>query len=403
MVNSERLPTGYQLQNYRIDEILGEGGFGITYKATDLNLNRIVAIKEYIPLGTATRSSTGDVVPSKADFEEAYQQGLQRFLFEHSNLVKVQSFLRQHNTAYIIMEYVDGMTFSDWLKQNPEPSEDKLLALVTPILNGLHELHKAGLLHRDIKPSNIYICANDRPILLDFGAVRNSMRSDQNKELSVIQYTEGYAPPEQYGKSGQGPWTDIYAVGAVLHLAVTGDKVTNAMERFTEIQNGEPDPQINIRDIALRDDYSEHFLDAIEQALSVNRKERIEGALALKNRLLNIDTLESDEEEPATVVREGGLLPDDATVARPIPEDDATLARVSAEDPTRAKETEETAEPVAVVKVETNAARSTSTAVGKLGSKKTKAVAGAAAVVVLAALAFFFKPTADDGQTAALD
>ena len=412
-MNSERLPTGYQLQNYRIDEILGEGGFGITYKATDLNLNRVVAIKEYIPLGSASRSNTGDVVPSNPDFEEAYQQGLQRFveeaqalaLFEHDNLVKVKSFLRQHNTAYIIMEYVDGMTFSEWLRQNPKPSEDKLLALVTPILNGLHELHKAKLLHRDIKPSNIYICANDRPILLDFGAVRNSMRSDQNKELSVIQYTEGYAPPEQYGKSGQGPWTDVYAVGACLHLAVTGEKVTNAMERFAAVQNGEPDPQPQIQDIALRDDYSAHFLDAIEQAISLNRKERIDGALTLKNRLLNIDPLSTANDETTVSNGRSRLQPDDATIVRAIPEGDATVVRNEEDAPTTfrpAETADKTRDAITVnqsVDEKQPKESAPSSIVGKSGSSSFKLIIGVGVIAAIALLSLLLKPSSEQDQT----
>ena len=413
MVNSECLPTGYQLQNYRIEQILGEGGFGLTYKATDLNLNRVVAIKEYIPLGVATRSSTGDVVPINADYEETYQQGLMRFveeaqalaLFEHDNLVKVKSFLRQHNTAYIIMEYVDGMTFSAWLRQNPKPSEDALLGIMLPILDGLHELHKIGLLHRDIKPSNMYICANDRPILLDFGAVRNSMRSDQNRELSVIQYTEGYAPPEQYGKSGQGPWTDVYAVGACLHLGVTGEVVVNAMERFTEVQSGDPDPQPSINNATLRDDYSEHFLEAIEQAISLNRKERIGDALNLKNRLLNInpspvlaDGNGSNEQNTTQegVLSRSGIPENDATVIR-ASNDDVTVVNVADDAPitTRVQEDEAVLTQDQNVDSGRSTQQSANGSESSVGSGKSKMILGAGVFVALMALGWVLKPSSE--------
>ncbi len=419
MVNSERLPTGYQLQNYRIEEILGEGGFGLTYKATDLNLNRVVAIKEYMPLGVATRSNTGDVVPTNSENEETYQQGLQRFveeaqalaLFEHDNLVKVKSFLRQHNTAYIIMEYVDGMTFSEWLRLNPKPTEDALIGIMSPILNGLHELHQTGLLHRDIKPSNIYICANDRPILLDFGAVRNSMRSDQNKDLSVVQYTEGYAPPEQYGKSGQGPWTDVYAVGACLYLGVTGEVVTNAMERFTEVQSGNADPQPSIDDAVLRDDYSQHFLDAIEQAISLDRKERISDALNLKNRLQNIDpqpifgdddaTLGGHGTEQSNLAATAEVSGDKATVIRD-PEDDATVVRMSEDAATTARDQEDIVKVARNVAVEASQTKqsSVSSKTSLLGTGKSKAIVGASVLTAMLALFWFFKsPSLNDQST----
>ncbi|MFK7857677.1 MAG: SUMF1/EgtB/PvdO family nonheme iron enzyme [Granulosicoccus sp.] len=296
-MNSKGLPPGYQIHNYRIEQILGEGGFGLTYKAVDLNLNRQVAIKEYMPAGIAIRSSSGDVEPLNAECEERYEDGLMSYVreaqalaqFEHHNIVKVYTFLRHHKTAYIIMEYVDGMTFSEWLRQNPRPTEAELIAIVSPILSGLHELHKVDLLHRDIKPSNIYICLNNRPILLDFGTVGNSMASDETKDQSLIQLTEGYAPPEQYGKSGQGPWTDIYAVGACLYLAATGQMVTNAIERTKQVSSGHIDPQPGMRNVSLRNNYSDHFLNAIEQAISLNPTDRVEDALSLKNRLENVN------------------------------------------------------------------------------------------------------------------
>ena len=303
-MNSKSLPSGYQIQNYRIEQVLGEGGFGITYKAVDLNLNRPVAIKEFMPEGIAVRSDNGDVEPTQADYEKIYHDGLISFVkeaqalarFEHGNIVKVYTFLRHHKTAYIIMEYVDGMTFSEWLRQHPTPSEAELIAIASPILAGLHELHKVGLMHRDIKPGNIYICRDNRPILLDFGAVGDLAPTDQTRELSVIKLTEGYAPPEQYGKSGQGPWTDIYALGACLYLSVTGKKVTNAMERTAEVFGGKEDPLPCLKDARLPSDYSDHFLDAIDQAISLDPKDRIESALKFKNRLENIQSANTLEQ-----------------------------------------------------------------------------------------------------------
>ena len=311
-MNSRRLPAGYQIQNYKIERFLGEGTFGITYKAVDLNLNRPVAIKEFIPNEFSIRSDDGDVEPRNAECENIYRDGLLNYVkeaqalacFKHENIVQVYTFLRHHKTAYIIMEYVEGVTFSEWLRQNPNPAEESLIAIIRPILDGLHEVHEIGLLHRDIKPANIYICNNNRPVLLDFGAVKHSLPEGRTQELSAVILTQGYAPPEQYGKSGQGPWTDVYAVGVCLHLAVTGHKVKDAVERTSHVVNGMPDPQPSLRDVDLRNNYSTHFLNAIEQAIKLNSKDRIQNALSFKNKLINLSNQSTSSQESGTDYQE---------------------------------------------------------------------------------------------------
>ncbi len=222
------LPPGYPLQEYRIESVLGHGGFGITYLARDTHLEQWVAIKEYLPNAHAVREGVSTVYAKCSDDEEAFQWGLQRFIleartlahFHHSAIVRVLRFFEENRTAYMVMEYQDGESLGYVLKQRCL-EEKELLAIIPPILDGLEKVHEAGFLHRDIKPNNIFIRRDGSPVLLDFGSARYAMGSRSSDLTSIV--SPGYAPFEQYDdKSEQGPWTDIYALGAVMYHAITG-------------------------------------------------------------------------------------------------------------------------------------------------------------------------------------
>ena len=211
---------------YQIGRLIGRlGGFGVTYLAYDQLLETVVAVKEYLPRDIAGRSSDRLSVAAHSESDTPYfEYGLQRFLDEartlakidHPNVVRVRDFFEENRTAYLVMDYCDGLTLSEYIKRQPtgKVSEGQAVAIMMPILDGLKEVHKKGFLHRDIKPANIYLASGGRPIILDFGAARQSM-GEKSNSMSVV-LSEGFAPIEQYQRNGkQGPWTDVYGAAAV--------------------------------------------------------------------------------------------------------------------------------------------------------------------------------------------
>ena len=233
------LPKGHRLQEYELVRVLGMGGFGMTYLGYDHNLDKGVAIKEYLPSDLATRTTDGSVAPQASQFRDDFQWGLERFLdearalarFDHRHIVKVYRFFEAHGTAYIVMEYAEGDTLSEYLEREGPLREGELKKILYPILAGVAVVHEANFLHRDIKPGNIIIRSEDgSPVLLDFGAARQAIGAKSRSITSVV--TPGYAPIEQYSSRGnQGPWTDIYALGAVCYRALTGEVPEDATDR----------------------------------------------------------------------------------------------------------------------------------------------------------------------------
>jgi serine/threonine protein kinase len=235
------LPPGLRLADYLIERPLGGGGFGITYLARDSNLQLPVAIKEYFPSDLVARGPDNHVRVRTADREqqEQYDWGLERFLdearalatFRHPNIVRVLRYFRDNGTAYIVMEYESGLPLKRWVPQNTPLSPRSVLSIINPLLDGLEAVHNSGFLHRDIKPDNIYVRADGTPVLLDFGAAR---RVSANKDLTNI-VSPGFAPFEQYHSQGnQGPWTDIYSLGAVMYWMITGRKPVESASRVKE-------------------------------------------------------------------------------------------------------------------------------------------------------------------------
>ena len=268
------LQPGYKLHWYHIIKILGQGGFGITYLAHDTNLDQQVAIKEYLPTDLAVRENEVSVHPVSEEHQESYQWGLDRFIseartlakFKHHNIVRVLSVFTENNTAYMVMEYEHGEPMDALLKNRKTIEEEKLKSILMPIMDGLEAVHQTGFIHRDIKPSNIYIRTDGSPVLLDFGSARQSL-CEQTRTLTTM-VSPGYAPFEQYTSKSdkQGPWTDIYGLGATLYRAVTGVGPTDAMDRSEALLHTGKDTYIPASKI-VQDNYSATFLAAIDHAL----------------------------------------------------------------------------------------------------------------------------------------
>lgn len=229
---------------YLVGKVIGEGGFGITYLGWDLNLQVKVAIKEYFPVGLATRehgNGKHTVSALSGVRQENYRQGLEKFMTEAKNLSKfynlqgivaVKDFFFENATAYMVMEYIDGITLSTYLKKHGgQLSEQEVLQLCHPVMESLKIVHQAGIIHRDISPDNIMMTKDGKMKLIDFGAARFA-GGDTDRSLTII-LKHGYAPAEQYQSHGnQGPWTDVYAISATMYRMMTGKVLPSAMDRF---------------------------------------------------------------------------------------------------------------------------------------------------------------------------
>ena len=282
------LEQGEMLNWYRIERILGRGGFGVIYLARDTNLEHDVAIKEYVPGDIARRETDSRVLPLTEEHGDAYHRGLERFItearnlvrFRHPNIVRVMSVFQENNTAYMVMEFEEGENLREHFANAPRArGEPSLKGLVVPIAEGLAEVHRAGFIHRDIKPSNILVRADGSPVLLDFGSARNAGGLATRQNLTAL-VSAGYAPLEQYDDEGsggvenqQGPWTDIYALGGVLYHAVSGSDPVDSTRRASAVFNGGRDPLLPATLVG-KGSYDDAFLRAIDWALSFRVADR---------------------------------------------------------------------------------------------------------------------------------
>ena len=275
------LKPGHKIHWYEITDILGAGGFGITYLAQDLNLEHEVAIKEYLPSELIMRDAKGFVHPLSADHNTRYQWGLNRFLsegrtigkFKHPNIVRVRNVFEANNTAYMVMEYELGESLQDILSHRKTLSEEEVKNIILPIIDGVRQVHASGFIHRDIKPANIFIRVDDDPVLLDFGSARKSLQ-DSVQSLTSI-FSRGYAPIEQYNTNEdiQGPWTDIYSLGATLYRIIAGVPPADAVDRSVSISHTQQDSFVPAMEIG-ENKYSRPLLQAIDHALQFRHKDR---------------------------------------------------------------------------------------------------------------------------------
>lgn len=287
------LLPGTLLRHYRVEKVIGQGGFGITYLAYDTELQRNVAIKECYPRDFVSRDGT-TVVPSSSENKKDYDWALGKFLdeattlakFRHPGIVQVLQILRgENNSAYMVLEYVEGQSLDQWLKTLPgPPSQQQLENIIKPILDALVSVHRESFTHRDIAPDNIFIRTNGEAVLLDFGAAKLTA-SQFSKTMNLI-VKDGYSAPEQYYAEGrQGPWTDIYAFSATLYRCLSGKKPIDAMARLDAINNNEPDPLKPLEDLGLNG-FTESFLAAIAVGLSPQAKMRPQNVAAWRQQIL---------------------------------------------------------------------------------------------------------------------
>ena len=243
--NSHCLRKGTRLiGRYTIERVLGQGGFGITYLGIDELHEKKVAIKEFFPQGIVTRNIEYEdaVTVTFVGEKDNYNKGKEKFLKEarimarfskDEGIVKAQDFFEINNTAYIVMEYLEGITLKQYLRENERIEPEELLELFVPLIESLDEIHSQGLIHRDISPDNIMVLLGGKIKLMDFGAARDYTDFGE-KSLSLI-LKPGYAPPEQYQTHGvQGPWTDIYALCATMYKCLTGENPPDAIERVMD-------------------------------------------------------------------------------------------------------------------------------------------------------------------------
>jgi serine/threonine protein kinase len=294
------LLPGQTVFEYRIDKMLGGGGFGITYLAQDINLQLPVAIKEYFPGDLAVRAADLSVSVRSTENRAQFQWGLERFLdearalasFKHPNIVRVLRYFKENGTAYIVMEYESGDPLKRWLAKQPALDQQSLLKIIYPLMDGLEAVHKVNFLHRDIKPDNIYIRADGTPVLLDFGAAR---RVTGNHDMTNI-VSPGFAPFEQYHSKGhQGPWTDVYSLGAVMYWLTTGHKPMESASRVRE------DSMPKAADTASAVVFGAPLLRAIDWAMTPNETQRPQDVAALRQALLSSDFLKTQTLRAAAV------------------------------------------------------------------------------------------------------
>ena len=318
-----QLERGHALQEFTVEQVLGLGGSSIVYLARDNKLDRRVALKEYLPGTIAMRAPDGTVLPRLPRFAESYEKGLQSFInesrllgsFDHPSLVKVYRFWADNGTAYMAMPYYDGITLKKWLKDlGAPPSEKWLRAIAQSLTQALAVLHEQGCMHRDVAPDNIlmlydraggnYLEQAPRPVLLDFGAARRVVADATQNLTSLLK--SGYSPVEQYDNESkllQGPWSDVYALSAVLYTAAIGKVPNAAIARLVR------DDLVSAR-VAGKGRYTQSFLAAIDAGLAVRPEQRPQSMAAYQACFNRPEPPPPERTVPVVVATAPGALMD---------------------------------------------------------------------------------------------
>ncbi len=289
MQSSLALPVGYQLHDYRINKVLSQGGFGLVYLAHNKK-REAFAIKEYLPSALAAREDGAMVLATSADNLIGFRHGMKCFFEEgralakihHPNVVRVVNFFRANDTVYLVMQYERGKTLQNLIQtQRQDLPENFIRRVFSTLLNGLREVHTHKLLHLDIKPANIYIRLDGSPVLLDFGAARQTLSNE--KPAPTTMYTPGFAAPEQYSNSTReilGPWSDIYSIGASI-FACLANYAPQAADARTMM-----DKYVSARKI-WGAKYTRQLLGIIDQCLRMDHRRRPQSVFALQKTLMD--------------------------------------------------------------------------------------------------------------------
>ena len=313
----DALPPGFQLRGYRLLSVLGRGGFGITYRAEDSRRGGLVAIKEFLPTAFAGREGVTVRAYSRGSGEK-FGQFLKKFFdeatillrFGHlNNIVNVRSYFEENGTGYIVMDFETGRGLDQYLKDLGRPTtETEARAILLPLLDDLGEMHAVGYLHRDIKPQNIIVRTNGTPVLIDFGAARVSAGEADRTMTAFI--SAGYTPWEQYSDDGrQGPWSDLYALGATAYQMVTGARPPDGLQRRLQSR----DSYVSVvQAVEPGRYYSPEFLAAIDWVLQLAPEQRPQKAAEWRAAFGTGATESQPEPEPSSPED------DDETVIAPL-------------------------------------------------------------------------------------
>lgn len=296
-IEAVMLFPGTVLKNrYLMGKVLGSGGFGITYLAWDKLFDKRVAVKEYLPSEYSTRGKGETrITVFSGNKAETFRKGKTKFLEEAQTLarfqtepsiVNVMDSFEENGTAYYVMEYIDGKTLSKHLQERGRFSEEETICLLRPIMESLKEMHAQGILHRDIAPDNIMVTQEGQAKLIDFGSARYTSFNSNEKSLTVM-VKQGYSAPEQYlSKGAQGPFTDVYALGATMYKMLTGITPPESLERKTELMENGVDTLKPINDNISVD---EEIWNAIYDAMNVFLKKRIQTIEEFLDRLVCLE------------------------------------------------------------------------------------------------------------------
>ena len=284
------LPLGTKIDQYTISRVLGRGGFGITYLVRDEGLDKDFALKEFFPEDLVRREGTSLRFTARPNSESDYRWGLKKFYdearllaqFHHANIVNVRRVFEFNNSAYMLLDFVNGSTLEKWLQGlDSPPTQEELDLISAPLLSALELVHANRTWHLDISPENVMIRATDgAPILLDFGASRFEIKQ-HSQLVSALVFKSGYSAPEQYTSNADryGPWTDVYAFGATLYRAISGSRPTEATSRQLR---DEQKPAALVAKAGYRD----KFLKAIDWAMKLSPDDRPQSIREWRKELL---------------------------------------------------------------------------------------------------------------------